>query len=106
MNNNIMQFQNNDNFIELISAGKKLKIFIKTWNEKYFSIVFSEYFRVCINFNIPAEIGEIKLKKEDDCKEPDCKELSLLIIRSPWDDDLIFSAYVGNYTIEEINNVQ
>lgn len=100
--NNIMQFQNNDNFIECVSADEQLTIFIRTWNEKHFRAIFSEYFRVCINFNIPAEIGEIKLKNEINWEQPDLQGLSLLIIRSPWDDETIFSAYVGNYTIEEI----
>ncbi len=103
MNNisNIMQFQSNDNFIERISADENLTIFLKTWNEQYYSIIFNNYYGVNINFNIPAEIGEIELIRESDWEQTDLKGLAHLIIRDPWDEEVIFSAYVGNYVIEE-----
>lgn len=101
MDNNIMQFQSNDNFIECISADENLTIFVKTWNNQYYSIIFNEYCRVCINFNIPTEIGEIELIRESDWEQPDLKGLSYLIIRNPWDEEVIFSAYVGSYVMKK-----
>ncbi|MDE6520301.1 MAG: hypothetical protein K2K91_07590 [Ruminococcus sp.] len=100
MDNNIMQFQSNDNFIERISADENLTILVKTWNNQYYSIIFNEYCRVCIYFNIPVEIGKIELIMENDCEQPDLKGLSHLIIRDPWDEEVIFSAYIGNYVIK------
>ncbi len=103
MNNisNITQFQSNDNFIECISVSENLRIFVRTWNEKCYSIIFNKYFKVNINFNTPAEIGEIELIRETDWEQPDLRGLDLLKIRDPWDNEVIFSAYVGNYVIKE-----
>lgn len=97
----ILQFQNNDNFIERISADENLTIFIKMWDGKHISIIFKEYYRININFNIPAEIGEIELIREANWEIPDLRGLARLIIRDPWDEEVIFSAYVGNYVIKE-----
>lgn len=97
----ILQFQNNDNFIERISADENLTIFIKMWDGKHISIIFKEYYRININFNVPAEIGEIELIREANWEIPNLRGLARLIIRDPWDEEVIFIAYVGNYVIEK-----
>lgn len=100
----IFYFQNNG-VIERISVDKELKIFIETNNQKHYNITFNNYRNIYIRNHIfaeswEAEIGEIELFRE--AKFEKSKVLAHLVISNQWDEDLIFSAYVGNYIIEEI----
>lgn len=100
----IFYFQNNG-VIERISVDKKLKIFIETNNNKHYNIVFNNYRDINIRNKIFAEtweseIGEIELFRE--AKFEKSKVLAHLLIRNQWDEEIIFSAYVGNYIIVEL----
>ncbi|MBO5164191.1 MAG: hypothetical protein J6B75_07080 [Ruminococcus sp.] len=99
----IFYFQKNA-VIERISVDDKLKIFVETNNEKHYAIIFSNYREIYIRNNISAEsweseIGEIELFRE--AKFEKSQVYAHLVISNHWDDELIFSAYVGNYVIKE-----
>ena len=101
---NIFYFQNNG-VIEGISVGKELKIFIETNDKKHYSIIFNNYNKVYIQYRLFAEtwrseIGEIELFREAEFEES--QFFANLLIRNQWDEEIIFSAYVVNYIIEEL----
>ena len=100
----IFYFQNNG-VIERISVDKELKIFIETDNNKHYSITFNNYRGIYIRNKIFAEtweseIGEIELFREAAFEKS--KVLAHLLICNQWDEEIIFSAYVGNYIMEEL----
>ncbi|MBD5160286.1 MAG: hypothetical protein HDT23_08625 [Ruminococcus sp.] len=100
----IFYFRNNG-VIENISVGRELKIFIETNDKKHYSIIFNNYNKVYIQYRLFAEtwrseIGEIELFREAEFK--DSQVFADLWIRNQWDEEIIFSAYVGNYIIEEL----
>lgn len=100
----IFYFHNNG-VIEGISVDKELKIFIETNYNKHYSIIFNNYREIYIRNKIFAEtweseIGEIELFRE--AKFEKSKVLAHFLIRNQWDEEIIFSAYVGNYIIEEL----
>lgn len=58
---NILDFQENDNFLNAIEFKENLKIFIRTWDELLYQIEFEECGKLELDYGgIEFEIGAIR----------------------------------------------
>lgn len=63
---NILEFQENDNFLNSIEFKENLKLFIRTWDEKLFQVEFEDCCKLELNSEIEFELGTIIKKDSSD----------------------------------------
>lgn len=111
---NILEFQENDNFLNSIEFKDNLKIFIRTWDERLFQIEFKECCKLELNYGgIEFEIGAIIIKDSSDFNSEweksfvseyeSYSEYHELIFYDAWDHERINLRLIyTSYTIKQL----
>lgn len=96
---NILDFQDNDNYLISLKYDEELTAVIETWDNKKYRIVFFDFGKLELNSGISFEIGSVCTKQgtefntpwEEDFKKENINysDYSELIIYDPWQTDRI-----------------